>query len=155
MTRLTGAAGKGWRRGPAGAASFRCLALLLLGVGCLGQTPAPAPTEADYSAGLALMAQLTGSADADSAVFKGIGAERSTAELMAVVARGQAQSATSADWSQMHRALAAIVELFTSEGQPFKASLFSNLQAIYYESDEADYEAALAADQQALSLTIG
>jgi len=131
-----------------------CLALLLLCVICTSQTPAKLPSEADYSAGLALIAQLKGSPDSDAPAFQKIGAEQSTTELMAVVARGQAQSATTVDWTQMHRALDALIELFTSQGQLFKASLFANLQAVYYESDEADYEAALAASRQALALQI-
>ncbi len=137
-----------------GASKFGCLVCILLSFQCFGQVVAKSPTEADYSAGVALIAQLKGSSEADAAIFQATGADLCVTELMAVTARGQAQSATAADWAQMHRALAALVELFTWQGQTFKASLFANLQAVYYEGDEADYEAALAASRQALELQI-
>ncbi len=127
---------------------------LLLSIQCFGQTQATAPSDANFSAGIALIAQVKGSPESDAPIFQGIGAERCTAELMAVVARGQAQSATTVDWAQMHRALATLIELFSWQGQIFKASLFANLQAVYYEGDEADYEAALAASRLALALQI-
>src|SRR5208337_2921554 len=98
MIRLTESIRTNRRRTLVAAAASGCLALLLLSAQCWSQTPPKPPSEADYAAGLALMEQLKGSTESDAPIFQKIGAEQSTTELMAVVNRGQAQSATTADW---------------------------------------------------------
>jgi len=89
---------------------------------------------------------------ADQAVFRQLGVARSEQVLMAVVANGQTPAATSQDWTAMHRAYDAIIELNAGEQQLFKASIFANLQDNAYRHNEGDYVAALAAARQALDL---
>jgi CHAT domain-containing protein len=104
------------------------------------------------AAGREFVAALKLDQAADAAVFQQVGQERSAVLMTAVMSRGQGVSATTREWTDMHRALNGLIELYVAKGELFRAAVFGNLQDQYYRNDEGDYTAALAAARQALDL---
>jgi CHAT domain-containing protein/tetratricopeptide (TPR) repeat protein len=118
----------------------------------LAQTAPAAQDEGLVTAGRQLLAQLRFQPQQDATVFTGFGIDHAVAALSAVMARGQATTATADDWIDLHRSLDALVELHEIHGDFFRASLYANFQNVYYRNHEQDYEAALAASRNALEL---
>lgn len=125
-------------------------------VACGCRAFAQSPAADDLAQGKALLARLTrGIAPvpaADQALFQQIGIDRSQQILMVVVANANSPTATVDDWTQMHRAIDALIELNVGQQQLFKASIFANLQDAAYRNNEGDAVAALAAAREALDL---
>ena len=149
--RLSRAAGRplNWFRHSSG-----CVVLAIVSLWVSPATSQQALTS-DLAQGQQLLSHLSlNSADssADMAIFHELGVARSQQVLLAVVANGQATTATSQDWIAMHRAYDAIIELNIGEQQLFKASIFANLQDAAYRHFEGDYVVALAAARRALDL---
>ena len=121
---------------------------LTLSASCLAQNvvdpTAPAAQE--------FVAELKLDQAADQMQFERAGFERASSLLSAVMNRGIATSATPQEWTEMHRAIAGLIELSVAKGELFKAAVYANLQDVHYRNDEGDYGAALAAARQALEL---
>jgi hypothetical protein len=122
--------------------------LLLL----LAATALSAEPEDQLAAGKQLVAQLKLDQDADATLFRQIGTERASTLLSAVMQHGQSNTSSPADWADLHRATAGLVELHAAKGDLFKASMYAGFQSMFYRNFEGDYTAALAASRQALQL---
>jgi CHAT domain-containing protein len=121
---------------------------------CVALARAHAPDDQQdlLEPGRRFTAELTLDAEADAKLFQSAGLDRSKALLTAVMLHGQRPEATSADWSNLHRATAGLVELAIQNGETFRASMLASFQSMFYRTLERDYSRALPASRQALEL---
>ena len=126
---------------------------------CLLSSIAAAPAQppvTDLAEGRSLIARLSPRTSpdptADQAIFRGVGTARSNQLLVAVVTHGFDPAATTEDWTEMHRAYDALVELYVGDQQYFKAAIFAGMQDFSYRHFEGDYASAVTAARQALDL---
>lgn len=129
--------------------------LILLHCACLlfaCAAAAQTTEDATLREGRELVASLKLDQASDAAVFERIGMERAGTLLNAVMNRGLAAGATPNEWTEMHRAIAGLIELSVARGELFRAAVYANFQDVYYRNYEADYNAALAAARQQLDL---
>ena len=115
-------------------------------------TPRAPLDPAVLAAGRQLVQQLTFSEEADRRILERIGLDRAGPLLAAVMDKGFEARATPSEWTEMHRAIAGLIEIRVIRGELFAAAVLANIQAVYYRTDEEDYNAALEASRQALAL---
>ena len=116
------------------------------------QTATPNQNDAVLAAGSRLLSQLKLDPRQDAGIFKSVGMTQAAAALTAVMAKGQATTATADDWVDLHRALSALIELNELRGDFLRAAIYAYSQSIYYRNNEQDYTTALAAAREALDL---
>src|SRR5437879_3967718 len=77
-------------------------------------------------------AELKLNPGADAKLFVAAGFERAQMLLSAVMAQGQERDATAEDWTNLHRAMAGLIELNIQRGQLFTAAVMANMQSNFY-----------------------
>jgi hypothetical protein len=77
---------------------------------------------------LVLMSSVCGAGD--QALLECPGFERAAQLLAVVMNRGLEARATSQEWTEMHRALAGLIELSVAQGAFFKAAVYAELQGV-------------------------
>ncbi|MDD5544002.1 MAG: CHAT domain-containing protein [Acidobacteriia bacterium] len=133
--------------------SLLAISLLIFCSGALrAQADQTSSNDALVQAGQQLLSQLKFQPQQDAGLFVGYGIARAASVLSAVMAKGQATTATADDWVNLHRALDALIELYESRGDFMRAAVYANAQNIYYRNHEEDYVAALAVSRKALEL---
>ncbi len=110
--------------------------------------------ESDVAAGRRLVASLQLQQAADAVTFREVGSDRAGALLMAVYNQGSSPSATPADWTNLHRALTGLVELYSEQGDFLRAAIYAQLQDSNYRNLEHDYRAALTAATLSVELLL-
>src|SRR5512140_1302923 len=102
---------------------LQCLLMLVTGTG-LAQDAVDtlSPETRDLVAGLTL------DQASDEALFERVGFDHAFASLNAVMQRGLASTASPREWTDMHRAIAGLVELSVAKGELFKAVIYANFQ---------------------------
>ncbi len=129
------------------------LVLVLLACSAGAQTtPVPAGGDALLAEGQAYVASLKLDQQLDSKLFVETGLDKSRDLLMAVMGHGQAPTASSEDWRNLHRATAGLIELSVFKGELLRASVFATFQNSFYRNFEQDYGEGLKASLLALDL---